>query len=630
MDITTSQRPSVIETVTPSVDAGGDQGAGGANLADSFSAILQNNTDSMIQAGALNTLGSIMSKSTQVVEHKEKVEPKADKSVQPEERSSYETDDYADDDVAAPKETHYDDDVDMTDARTDDHHRHEPKDDGARDDAPEQHDTSHQRSDEGEGQPQQQAESDTDGGEETAETVSDAQSGTETATDAGALQDVVEEVITNPQANAQAATVAAAVNPEGAKNTQTQTAVSQAQTTVSQTVEGRPQTGAEQNPAVQVQKATKSQDVTPQGTQQQTQTGFEQAAVKGEAKDTAAQTQQTQQRPGQNTHILGQNQTEQAAAGAAKGQEAKGQPTQNANVAQQQAQDLAKKLNPGTRMDVNVSVEDEGANLSSRPNTTLAQTAQTTATKPTTPQAQAQQAVSPQLQIQANAQTAAQQQLAQAAQGAAQQQMGQAGQTVNTTQATTTQGAGATGMSAVSGAESASSAGSTAQTASQTQQTQQTQDAAKNQAAKPQPHNQRAAVDQVSVQITKALKANADTIRIQMKPASLGRVDVHLELSDGKVSATVIADSKDTLDMLQRGSKDLARALNSAGLSADSDSLNYSLREQGGNHKQNTGNGNTGSGEQLDFADQTGEDETGVAAHQQQNIISDERVDIRA
>lgn len=625
MDITTSQRPSVIETVTPSVDAGGDQGAGGANLADSFSAILQNNTDSMVQAGALNTLGSIMSKSTQVVEHKEKVEPKADKSVQPEERSSYETDDYADDDVAAPKETHYDDDVDMTDARTDDHHRHEPKDDGARDDAPEQHDTSRQDSDDGEGQSQQQAESGTADGEETVETVSDAQSGTETATDTGALQDVVEEVVTNTQANAQAATVAAAANPEGSKNTQTQT-----QAAVSQAVQGKTQTGAEQNPAAQVQKAAKPQDVTPQSAQQQTQAGFEQAVVKGEPKDTAAQTQQTQQRPGQSTHILGQNQTEQAAAGAAKGQEAKGQPTQNATVAQQQAQDLAKKLNPGTRMDVNVSVEDEGANLSSRPNTTLAQTAQTTATKPTTPQTQAQQAVSPQMQIQANAQAAAQQQLAQAAQGTAQQQMGQAGQTVNATQATTTQGAGATGMSAVSGAESASSAGSTAQTASQTQQTQQTQDAAKNQAAKPQSHNQRATVDQVSVQITKALKANADTIRIQMKPASLGRVDVHLELSDGKVSATVIADSKDTLDMLQRGSKDLARALNSAGLSADSDSLNYSLREQGGNHKQNTGNGNAGSGEQLDFADQTGEDETGVAAHQQQNIISDERVDIRA
>ncbi len=51
---------------------------------------------------------------------------------------------------------------------------------------------------------------------------------------------------------------------------------------------------------------------------------------------------------------------------------------------------------------------------------------------------------------------------------------------------------------------------------------------------------------------------------------------------DGRVNAVVTADNKDTLDMLQKDSRELERALQQAGLQADSGSLSFNLRGQNG------------------------------------------------
>lgn len=93
---------------------------------------------------------------------------------------------------------------------------------------------------------------------------------------------------------------------------------------------------------------------------------------------------------------------------------------------------------------------------------------------------------------------------------------------------------------------------------------------------------QHAVVDQVSVQISKAVKDGIDRIHIQLRPEHMGRVDVRLEVTDGRVAATVTADSKETLDMLQRDARELERALQQAGLQTDAGSLNFSLRGQQG------------------------------------------------
>ncbi len=89
--------------------------------------------------------------------------------------------------------------------------------------------------------------------------------------------------------------------------------------------------------------------------------------------------------------------------------------------------------------------------------------------------------------------------------------------------------------------------------------------------------------EQVSVQISKAAKAGIDHIDIHLRPKELGRVEVRLELAgDGRVNATVTVDSRETLDLLKTDARGLEKALEDAGLKADSNSLNFNLRGQDG------------------------------------------------
>ena len=139
---------------------------------------------------------------------------------------------------------------------------------------------------------------------------------------------------------------------------------------------------------------------------------------------------------------------------------------------------------------------------------------------------------------------------------------------------------------------------------------------------------QQGAADQVSVQITKALNAGLDRINIQLRPANMGRVDVRMELAaDGRVSAVVTADNKDTLEMLQRDSRDLERALQDAGLQTDSGSLSFNLREQNENGREGEA---AVAGRATGDADSTEPDQPIEISEFEGGIRPDGRIDIRA
>jgi flagellar hook-length control protein FliK len=88
--------------------------------------------------------------------------------------------------------------------------------------------------------------------------------------------------------------------------------------------------------------------------------------------------------------------------------------------------------------------------------------------------------------------------------------------------------------------------------------------------------------DQFAVHVARAAASGSDQISIKLKPAALGQVDVKLEVThDGRVAAVVTAEKADTLDLLQRDSRALERALQDAGLKTDSNSLQFSLRGEG-------------------------------------------------
>jgi hypothetical protein len=85
---------------------------------------------------------------------------------------------------------------------------------------------------------------------------------------------------------------------------------------------------------------------------------------------------------------------------------------------------------------------------------------------------------------------------------------------------------------------------------------------------------------QVAVALKHAAKpGGAERIEIQLRPASLGAVDVQLNLThDGRVTAVIAAERADTLDLLRRDAGGLEQALRDAGLQADGGSLSFNLR----------------------------------------------------
>jgi len=96
--------------------------------------------------------------------------------------------------------------------------------------------------------------------------------------------------------------------------------------------------------------------------------------------------------------------------------------------------------------------------------------------------------------------------------------------------------------------------------------------------------------------VQRAQVAGQDQINIKLHPAELGRIEVKLEnASDGTLRAVISAERSETLDLLQRDSRGLERALQEAGVKTDSGSLNFNLRGQGqGQGELAEGNGGSG------------------------------------
>jgi flagellar hook-length control protein FliK len=90
----------------------------------------------------------------------------------------------------------------------------------------------------------------------------------------------------------------------------------------------------------------------------------------------------------------------------------------------------------------------------------------------------------------------------------------------------------------------------------------------------------------IALQVARNLQKGINRFDIRLDPAELGRIDVRMEVKrDGNVSTHMIVERPETLDLLRRDATALQQALNDAGLQADQDSLNFSLRDNdaGGN-----------------------------------------------
>lgn len=107
------------------------------------------------------------------------------------------------------------------------------------------------------------------------------------------------------------------------------------------------------------------------------------------------------------------------------------------------------------------------------------------------------------------------------------------------------------------------------------------------------------AAEQIAMQITRAADQNIDRMTVHLKPAELGKVTIDLEVGpDNRLLAVISAERSETLDLLQRDSKSLEKALNDAGIKTDSGSLEFNLKGEGGTAE----NGRDGDGKLHDGA----------------------------
>lgn len=138
--------------------------------------------------------------------------------------------------------------------------------------------------------------------------------------------------------------------------------------------------------------------------------------------------------------------------------------------------------------------------------------------------------------------------------------------------------------------------------------------------------------EQVSVQIQNGLRNGSDRIQIKLTPASLGTVEVKLELGPDKtVQAMVSADKPETLDMLERDARVLQKALEEAGLRTNSDSLSFSQRDSGNSaNAQGEGDSRTASGEAGDADADSSAENTDTQIETQARRSHDGLIDIEA
>ena len=119
------------------------------------------------------------------------------------------------------------------------------------------------------------------------------------------------------------------------------------------------------------------------------------------------------------------------------------------------------------------------------------------------------------------------------------------------------------------------------------------------------------ATNQVFVQLTKAVQNGQNKISVQLRPEELGRVEVKLDIGgDGRVKAMVMADKPETLDLLQKDSRVLERALQEAGLKTDNNSLSFNLQGKEGNGQTHlSSNAGTNSNGENHAEQETPDDE---------------------
>lgn len=97
-------------------------------------------------------------------------------------------------------------------------------------------------------------------------------------------------------------------------------------------------------------------------------------------------------------------------------------------------------------------------------------------------------------------------------------------------------------------------------------------------------------VDQVKVNITKSAIKGIDKIDVHLKPEDLGKIEIKMQIKDGKLEAHIIANRPETVEILQKEALSLEKSFQDAGFQTDSNSLSFSYRGEEGANEQSKHN----------------------------------------
>jgi flagellar hook-length control protein FliK len=100
-------------------------------------------------------------------------------------------------------------------------------------------------------------------------------------------------------------------------------------------------------------------------------------------------------------------------------------------------------------------------------------------------------------------------------------------------------------------------------------------------------------LETLAVEIATRAQGGSNRFEIRLDPPELGRIDVRLDIDrSGNVTSRLMVEKAETLDVLRRDAHQLERALQDAGLKTSDNSLQFSLRDQSFNGRNDQGNSN--------------------------------------
>lgn len=127
---------------------------------------------------------------------------------------------------------------------------------------------------------------------------------------------------------------------------------------------------------------------------------------------------------------------------------------------------------------------------------------------------------------------------------------------------------------------------------------------------------------QLTGRIEQAVSEGQTTLTVRLDPESLGRVEVKLELQDGRVTASIAAERPATLDLLLRDARLLERAVQQSGLQLSDAGMQFSLREGAGQWAEAQGGQRRGGGAYgAASAEPTADPLSPVAVYQSDSLV---------